>query len=230
MLNRPMLRNFDDHPPFCYAEYRSTRLRSPNQPLVSIVKTLGEVTGPGPVWSRLSEEDADLTTNARTGQPAMGARTLVTGRVCDEHGVAQPGAVIEIWQANAAGRYLHPKETEYDAPLDPNFLGVGQCRADAQGGFRFTTIRPGPYPWGNHENAWRPAHIHLSIYGPALATRLVTQFYFPDDPLLALDPIFLSTPVHARERLIARYDHEVTEPGWALGYRFDIVLRGGFGP
>lgn len=218
-------RNFEDHPPFAYADYRSTRLRAPSQDLVAIVQTLSETTGPGPIWSALSAEDADLTTNAGTGGRAIGARTIVTGRVLDEEGTPVPGTVVEIWQANAAGRYMHPSDG-YDAPLDPHFIGAGQCRTDADGNYRFTTIRPGPYPWRNHPNAWRPAHIHLSLLGPALATRLVTQLYFPDDPLQAIDPIFQSIPAHARPRVIARYDHDVTREMWALGYRFDIFLRG----
>jgi protocatechuate 3,4-dioxygenase beta subunit len=146
--------------------------------------------------------------------------------VVDENGSPVPDAVIEIWQANAAGRYFHAADDAFEAPLDPNFVGVGRCRTDAAGGYRFTTIRPGPYPWRNHPNAWRPAHVHLSLLGPAFATRLVTQLYFPDDPLLAIDPIFQSVPRHARDRLVARYDHGVTRELWALGYRFDVVLRG----
>ncbi|HEY4012584.1 MAG TPA: protocatechuate 3,4-dioxygenase subunit beta [Polyangiaceae bacterium] len=218
-------RDFDAHPPFRYADYRSTRLRGPKEDLVSIVQTLSETTGPGPVWSELAEDDADLTTNAGTGGRAIGARTIMTGRVLHEDGSPAAGTVLEIWQANSAGRYLHPSDG-YDAPIDPHFIGAGQCRTDARGVYRFTTVRPGPYPWRNHPNAWRPAHIHLSVLGPALATRLVTQVYFPDDPLQAIDPIFLSVPEHARSRLVARYDHDVTREMWALGYRFDIVLRG----
>src|SRR5262249_29730220 len=130
------------------------------------------------------------------------------GRVLDENGRPEPGALIEIWQANAAGRYLHPADAETAAPLDPNFLGIGQCKTDVEGNYSFLTIRPGPYPWKNHPNAWRPAHVHLSVFGPALTTRLVTQLYFPGDPLLEIDPIFQSVPAHARGRLIARYDHE----------------------
>jgi protocatechuate 3,4-dioxygenase beta subunit len=146
--------------------------------------------------------------------------------VLDEHGRGVPDTVLEIWQSNASGRYAHWRETEFPAPLDPNFVGVGQCLTDVQGGYRFTTIKPGPYPWGNHPNAWRPSHIHFSIMGPSLGMRLVTQMYFPGDPLIPLDPIFNSAPPHARSRLIATYDHEVTETNWALGYRWDIVLRG----
>lgn len=215
-----------DHPKLFSADYKSTRFRAPGQDLLAIVGTPSETTGPGPAWSALSEEDADLTTNAGTGLPALGSRTILTGVVVDERDTPVPDCLIEIWQANAAGRYAHTREVDFDAPLDPNFLGVGQCRTRADGSYSFTTIKPGPYPWGNHPNAWRPAHIHLSILGPTLATRLVTQLYFPDDPLLPLDPIFQSVPAHARDRLICRYDHSVTEPAWALGYRFDLVLRG----
>lgn len=219
-------RPLDDHPPYRYPAYRSTILRSPDRDVVRIVRTLSEATGPGPVWSAMTPEDADLTTNAGTGGEAIGARTIVTGRVLDEHGEPVPGTLLEIWQANACGRYTHWREVDFPAPLDPNFLGVGQCRTDADGVYRFTTIRPGPYPWGNHDNAWRPAHIHFSVLGPTLGSRLVTQMYFSDDPLLPLDPMYTSVPPHARERLLATYDHDLTTAFWATGWRFDIVLRG----
>lgn len=219
-------RAHDDHPPFRYPDYRSTILRSPDQPMVKVVQTLSEVTGPGPAWSALQPEDADLTTNAGTGGEAIGPRTIVTGRVLDEDGHGIPDTLIEIWQANASGRYVHWREVDFPAPLDPNFLGVGQCRTDADGTYRFLTVRPGPYPWGNHPNAWRPAHIHVSLLGPSWGSRLVTQMYFQDDPLLDLDPIFQGVPEHARDRLVARYDHDVTEENWATGWRWDIVLRG----
>ena len=217
---------YDDHPPFKYPDYRSTIKRSPELGLVQIVQTLSEVTGPGPVWSELSSEDADLTTNAGTGGEAIGQRTIVTGQVLDDAGRPVPDTLIELWQANASGRYAHWRETAFPAPLDPNFLGIGQCRTDADGVYRFTTIKPGPYPWGNHPNAWRPGHIHVSVLGPALATRLVTQMYFQDDPLLEIDPIFNAVPAHSRGRLVSSYDHGVTIENWALGYRWDIVLRG----
>lgn len=217
---------YADHPPFRYPDYRSTIKRSPDLEPIRIVGTLSELTGPGPAWSEVAEEDADLTTNAGTGDEAVGSRTIVTGRVLDQDGRGIPGTLLEIWQANAAGRYVHWREVDFPAPLDPNFLGVGQVRTDDEGRYRFLTIRPGPYPWGNAPNAWRPAHIHLSLLGPALGSRLVTQLYFEGDPLLPLDPIFLSVPEHARERLLARYDHDVTTERWATGWRFDIVLRG----
>lgn len=219
-------RAHDDHPPFRYPDYRSTVLRSPQRGLVEIVRTLSEATGPGPVWSAMAAEDADLTTNAGTGGEAIGQRTIVTGRVLDEAGVGVPGTLIEIWQANASGRYAHWRETDFPAPMDPNFLGVGQTRTDDQGRYRFLTVRPGPYPWPNHPNAWRPAHIHFSLLGPSWGSRLVTQMYFADDPLLDLDPIFLGVPEHSRGRMVAAYDHDVTEENWATGWRWDIVLRG----
>lgn len=215
-----------DHPPFRYQDYRSTIRRSPDKDMVRIVQTLSEVTGPGPVWAQLSDDDADLTTNAGTGGEAVGARTIVTGRVLDENGQPVPGTLLEIWQANASGRYAHWREVDFPAPLDPNFLGAGQCRSDADGVYRFTTVRPGPYPWGNHPNAWRPAHIHFSLLGPTWGSRLVTQMYFSDDPLLAHDPIFQAVPPHARDRLVATYDHNVTTENWATGWRWDLVLRG----
>ena len=215
-----------DHPPFLYADYKSTIKRSPREPLVRIARTLSEQTGPGPAWAEIAHEDADLTTNAGTSGVAIGERIIVTGRVLDQAGQPVPRALVEVWQANAAGRYAHWRETAFPAPLDPNFLGVGQCLTDDEGVYRFTTIKPGPYPWGNHDNAWRPSHIHFSLLGDSLAQRLVTQLYFEGDPLLALDPIFQAVPAHARSRLVARYDHGVTRENWALGYRWDIVLAG----
>ena len=230
-MTEPIIRHYGpraypDHPPFSYPDYKSTVQRSPTHDLLKIIGTLTESTGPGPIWSEISAEDADLATNAGTGSPAIGERMIVTGRVLDENGAPVSGTILEIWQTNAAGRYAHWRETAFPAPLDPNFVGVGQCRTDEEGGYRFTTIRPGAYPWGNHYNAWRPAHIHFSVLGPALGSRLVTQMYFADDPLLPLDPIYNSAPPHSRERMLAHYDHEVTVENWALGWRFDIVLRG----
>lgn len=219
-------RAYADHPPFNYPAYRSTVKRNPRQDLLSIVETLTETTGPGPVYTEVTSEDADLTTNAGTGSPAIGERIIVTGRVLDEYGHGIPNTLVEVWQANASGRYAHWRETEFDAPLDPNFVGVGQCITDSEGVYRFQTIKPGPYPWGNHPNAWRPAHIHFSLFGDSLGQRLVTQMYFEGDPLLALDPIYLSAPEHSRGRMVANYDHDVTEELWATGWRWDIVLRG----
>lgn len=219
-------RDLDVFPPYLYEAYQSTRRRAPSLPLVEVPLTLSELTGPGPGVSRVVPEDADLTRNAGTGGEALGQRIIVTGRVLDEHGAPVPDTLIEIWQANAAGRYAH-RSDGWAAPLDPHFLGIGRCRTDKMGVYRFLTIRPGAYPWRNHENAWRPAHIHASLLGPSVVSRLVTQMYFPDDPLLALDPIFNAVPsAAARHRLIATYDHAVTEHEWALGWRWDIVLRG----
>ncbi|MGQ0568039.1 MAG: protocatechuate 3,4-dioxygenase subunit beta [Armatimonadota bacterium] len=213
-------------PPYLYEAYRATVRRSPRQPLVELPHTLSESTGPGPAISLLNAEDADLTQNTATGGEAIGERIIVTGRVLDEDGAPISNTLIEIWQANAAGRYRH-RVDQHHAPLDPNFLGFGRCLTDADGRYRFVTIRPGAYPWANHENAWRPSHIHFSLFGVSWVSRLVTQMYFPGDPLQALDPIFNSVPTDAaRERLIARYAHDVTRPEFALGYRFDVVLRG----
>jgi protocatechuate 3,4-dioxygenase beta subunit len=217
---------YDDHPPFRYPDYKSTIARSPVKDMVRIVQTLSETTGPGPAWADVVEEDADLTTNAGTGEPAIGERIIVTGRILDENGDPVPGTLLEIWQANACGRYAHWRETAFPAPMDPNFLGVGQCITDDEGVYRFTTLKPGAYPWGNHPNAWRPAHIHYSLMGPTWGSRLVTQMYFAGDPLLPLDPIYNSAPAHSRERMLAAYDHDVTVENWALGWRWDIVLRG----
>jgi protocatechuate 3,4-dioxygenase, beta subunit len=216
-------------PPYMHEDYRSTVLRAPTQPLLEAPRTLSERTGPGPALVEASAEDADLTTNAGTGGAAIGERIVVTGRVLDDRGDPLPRTLIEVWQANAAGRYLH-EEDLHDAPLDPNFVGIGRCLTDAAGTYRFTTIKPGAYPWRNDPNAWRPAHIHFSLFGPSFVTRLVTQMYFPGDPLHARDPILASIPdPAARDRLVAAYDHGVTQPEWALGYRFDIVLAGALG-
>ena len=213
-------------PPYLYEAYQSTRRRAPMLPLIEVPLTLSELTGPGPVVSAITLEDADLTHNAGTGSEAIGQRIIVTGRVLDDRGIPVPNTLLEIWQANAAGRYLH-KRDQWPGPLDPNFLGMGRCLTNEEGIYRFLTIRPGAYPWKNHPNAWRPAHIHFSVFGPAMVSRLVTQMYFPDDPLHELDPIMNAVPTEeARKRLIALYDHSVTEPEWALGYRWDIVVRG----
>jgi protocatechuate 3,4-dioxygenase beta subunit len=210
-------------PPGLHPEYRSTVLRTPSQPPVEIPQTLTELTGPSDWASLMGAADADLT-RQHAGAP-LGQRIIVCGRVLDEDRRPIPGTVIEIWQANAAGRYAHAKD-QWDAPLDANFTGAGRAVTDAEGRYRFTTIRPGAYPWGNHDNAWRPAHIHFSVLGPAFATRLVTQMYFPDDPLIDIDPIACAVPEPYRRRLVARFDLGVTEPSFALGYLFDIVLRG----
>ena len=211
-------------PPSLFPEYKSTTLRSPSAPLIRVPQTLTETTGPTGCWDKLMGRALADLTSQHAGVP-IGQRIVVSGRVLDENGKAIPDTVMEIWQANAAGRYIHVRDS-WDAPIDPNFTGTGRMVTDEQGRYSFTTVRPGAYPWGNHHNAWRPAHIHLSLLGPAFASRLVTQLYFPDDPLIALDPIANSVPMPYRLRLIARFDIESTQPARALGYKFDIALRG----
>ena len=212
------------HPPADAPAYRATALRHPTQPLVIIPQTLTELTGPAFGHDTVGPLDCDLT-RQHAGAP-VGQRIIVAGRVLDECGRPVPHTLIEVWQANAAGRYAH-KVDQWDAPIDANFSGAGRALTDGAGRYRFVTIRPGAYPWRNHHNAWRPAHIHFSLFGPAFLTRLVTQMYFPGDPLLPLDPIFNAIPeARARERLIAHFDPALTEPAWALGYHFDLVLRG----
>ena len=207
-----------------HAPYRSTLQRNPHQPLIQIPQTLSEVTGPMYGHRPMGETDNDLT-RQHAGEP-LGERIIVAGRVLDEDGRPVPDSLIEIWQANAGGRYRHHID-DHPAPLDPNFTGAGRAVTDAAGHFRFVTIKPGAYPWRNHPNAWRPAHIHFSLFGPAFVTRLVTQMYFPGDPLFPYDPILQSIrDPTARERLVARFDLGATEELWALGYRWDIVLRG----
>ena len=219
------LRDWSSHPPLIYPDYKSTALRGPTRPLVPIRHSLAERTGPVYGHDAVGPLDHDLTKNAiRNGDP-LGERIVVTGTVMDEAGRPQPDTLIEIWQANAAGRYVHAAD-QHPAPLDPNFSGAGRVVTDAAGRYRFYTVKPGAYPWGNHANAWRPNHIHFSLFGPTFASRLVTQMYFPGDPLLDLDPIFLATPTAARDRLIGRFSIDVTEEGYALGYIFDFVLRG----
>lgn len=215
---------FGTQPEFLHPPYVSSQRRAPLQPLVAIPQTLSEITGPQFGSESVVAGANDLTRQHR-GQP-LGERIVVSGRVIDENGRPAPRTLVEIWQANAAGRYLH-KRDQHNAPLDPNFTGEGHVLTDDHGHYRFVTIRPGEYPWGNHYNAWRPAHIHFSVFGPAFATRLVTQMYFPGDPLLPFDPIFNCTADEkARNRLISHFDWETTIPQEALGYRFDIVLRG----
>lgn len=210
-------------PPADHPDYRSTAKRHPKLPPVPLPTTLTEASGP--VFSPARFPPLADLTRVR-GKPALGERIIVTGRVLDENGRPVPHTLVEIWQANAAGRYDHPND-QHDAPLDPHFHGEGRVFTDAEGWYRFLTIRPGSYPWRNHPNAWRPNHIHFSLFGEAFAQRLITQMYFPGDPLLALDPIYNAIPdASARERLVAKFDISVTEPEWALGYRFDIVLRG----
>ncbi|MEV6859872.1 protocatechuate 3,4-dioxygenase subunit beta [Streptosporangium subroseum] len=214
----------DPHPHYLTPSYGSTVLRAPSQSLVRPVfdpeamELVDPVYGHQPVGSL----DHDLT-RQHEGEP-IGERIVVTGKVLDTRGRAVPNTLVELWQANATGRYAHPVD-QHPAPLDPNFTGAGRCLTDADGNYRFVTIKPGAYPWRNHHNAWRPAHIHFSVFGTAFTQRLVTQMYFPGDPLFAYDPIFQSVPdPKDRERLVCAFDMDVTEPEWALGYRWDIVL------
>jgi protocatechuate 3,4-dioxygenase beta subunit len=213
-----------NHPPNDYPGYTSTVKRAPKRRLIRLEHTLTETTGPTFTGGWEGPNQADLTRSG-SGEP-IGERIIVAGRVLDEDGRPVPGTLVELWQANAAGRYLHDGD-QHDAPLDPNFAGKGHVVTDAEGNYRFLTMKPGAYPWRNSYNAWRPQHLHFSIFGPAFATRLVTQMYFPGDPLLPLDPIYNSTAdVEARQRLISRYDPDLSQAEYALGYRFDIVLRG----
>ena len=218
-------RDWSSQPPYLYPAYRSTPLRGPTRPLVPLAQSLSELCAPVYGHEDIGELDHDLTRNARRNGEPLGERIIVTGRVTDDAGRPVRNTLVEIWQANAAGRYVH-KADQHDAPLDPNFLGAGRCLTDGEGRYRFLTVKPGAYPWPNHPNAWRPNHIHFSLFGHHFASRLVTQMYFPGDPLLALDPIYQSAPEGARERLISRFTLDVTEPGYALGFEFDIVLRG----
>ena len=211
-------------PPYLHPDYASSRKRAPSKPLVVIPHTLSELTGPVYGHEVVGEGDADLT-RQHAGEP-LGERIVVAGRVLDEDGRPVPNTLVEIWQANAAGRYIHVRD-QHPAPLDPNFSGAGRVVTDAEGRYRFTSVKPGAYPWRNHPNAWRPAHIHFSLFGPSFLSRVVTQMYFPGDPLFPYDPIFHAIPdERARNRLVARFDLDTTEPEWALGYRFDFVLRG----
>jgi protocatechuate 3,4-dioxygenase, beta subunit len=212
------------HPPPDSPAYRSTELRHPKRPLIVLPHTTSELTGPVFGREEIGALDHDLTRQF-AGRP-LGQQIIVEGHVVDEDGRPVRDTLIEVWQANAAGRYRHASDAR-EAPLDPNFAGAGRTKTDSEGRYRFVTIRPGAYPWKNHHNAWRPAHIHLSLFGECLATRLVTQMYFPDDPLLPIDPIYMSIPdERARARPIARFDLGITVPDEALGYRFDLVLRG----
>jgi protocatechuate 3,4-dioxygenase, beta subunit len=211
-------------PPLDFEDYGSTRLRHPRRPLVALPQTLTELTGPLLGDGRVEPSDADLT-RQHGGEP-IGERIIVHGRVLEQDGRPVRNTLVEVWQCNAGGRYFHQGD-QHPAPLDPNFTGLGRCLTDDAGRYRFVTIKPGAYPWGNHPNAWRPAHIHFSLFGRAFTQRLVTQMYFPGDPLFGQDPIFNSVrDPRARERMVAAFDLGSTEPEWALGYRWDIVLRG----
>jgi protocatechuate 3,4-dioxygenase beta subunit len=218
------LRHPGTQPELLYTPYVSSRKRAPTKPLIEIPHTIAEVTGPSFCAADISEGASDLTKQS-AGAP-IGERIVVSGRVLDEDARPVRNTLIEIWQANAAGRYLH-KADQHDAPLDPHFTGCGHTLTDNDGRYRFVSVKPGAYPWRNHTNAWRPAHIHFSVFGPAFATRLITQMYFPSDALQTFDPIFNSiADAQARARLIAAFDWDATIPETALGFRFDIVLRG----
>ena len=209
-----------DHPP-----YKSSRLRHPKQPLIYLPCGEAELTGPQLGGERVTGPlDHDLT-RQHEGEP-IGERIIVSGRVLDTLGRPLRNTLVEVWQANAAGRYRH-RNDRWPAPLDPNFTGAGRCVTDDDGRYSFVTVKPGAYPWGNHENAWRPAHIHFSLMGTAFAQRLVTQMYFPGDPLFPYDPIFNAVrDERARARMVADFSMQDTQPDWALAYAWDIVLRG----
>jgi protocatechuate 3,4-dioxygenase beta subunit len=211
------------HSPDFYEPNRGTHLRHPRETRIVIPQTLSELTGPAYPYTAFGPADVDLT-RQHPGEP-IGERIILHGQVLDEDGRPVPGTLVEIWQANAAGRYAHGVDN-HDAPLDPNFSGTGHAMTDGDGRYRFLTIMPGRYPFKNHYNAWRPAHVHFSLLGPNFLTRLVTQMYFPGDPLQAFDPIYLGVPEHARNRVTCRFDLETTQPDWALAFRFDLVLRG----
>ncbi|MEU8893839.1 protocatechuate 3,4-dioxygenase subunit beta [Streptomyces sp. NPDC048442] len=216
------------HPPRDFTPYRSSVLRHPQQPLVALAGAAdpeaAELYGPVFGVTDITDLDSDLT-RQHQGEP-LGERITVGGRVLDRAGRPVRGQLVELWQANASGRYAHQRD-QHPAPLDPHFTGVGRCLTDDQGAYSFTTVKPGAYPWRNHLNAWRPAHIHFSLFGTAFTQRLVTQMYFPGDPLFPYDPILQSvTDQAARDRLVATYDHTLSRPEWSLGYRWDIVLDG----
>jgi protocatechuate 3,4-dioxygenase beta subunit len=214
-------------PPLDYPDYRSTRLRAPRRPPVPLVPGAIELSGPVFGHDRVGELDHDLT-RQHDGEP-LGERIVVHGRVLDSSGRPARNSLVEVWQANAAGRYAHAVD-RHPAPLDPCFTGAGRALTDDEGRYRFVTVKPGAYPWGNQHNAWRPAHIHFSLFGTAFTERLITQMYFPGDPLFEHDPIFNSVrDPEARQLLVASFDLGATVPEWALAYRFDIVLGGGGG-
>jgi len=214
----------DTQPPYLYPAYVSTQKRAPLKPLILLPNSLSHATGPVFGYDTIRPTDSDLT-KQHAGEP-LGERIIVSGKVLDEAGRPVRGALVELWQANAAGRYRHHIDN-HPAPLDPNFTGCGRALTDGDGRYSFVSIKPGAYPWKNHENAWRPAHIHFSFFGAGILSRLVTQMYFPGDPLLAFDPIYNSIPdENARARLISAFDWPTTRPEHALGFRFDVVLRG----
>jgi len=219
-------RAWRDMPSQNFPDYKSTHSRAPLLAPISLKGGWDQSIDFLPQWPTLDQNDADLTLNGRVDGEPIGERIIVEGRILDEDGKPVSGALIEIWQANSAGRYVHLEEI-HPAPLDPNFLGAGRCISGGDGSYRFVTIKPGSYPWGNHDNAWRPAHIHFSIFGAGIAQRLITQMYFPGDPTLPYDPIFNATQqAEIRNRLISRFSIEHTVPEWAHCYKFDIVLAG----
>ena len=213
----------DTHPPYLYPDYKSTRLRAPAQPLVRVPPSPLEAASPSFPRQFVKDSEADLTTWGKSAP--LGEKMVLVGRVLDDRGRPVRRSLVELWQANASGKYPHPVD-DHDAPHDPNFLGKGQVLTDDEGRYRFVTVKPGAYPWQNHAFAWRPAHIHLSLFGNAYAQRLITQMFFPGDPLCAIDPIFNSVPEAGRALLVAELDLQHGIEGVALGYRFDIVLRG----
>lgn len=218
-------RDWEVHPPYLYPDYKSTVFRAPSKPLIPMKHTLSESTGPVYGQDSVGQFDNDLTKNGiQNGEP-LGERIVVSGKILDIDGRPIKNTLVEIWQANAAGRYIH-KVDQHNAPLDPNFFGGGRCVTDENGRYTFMTIKPGAYPWGNHPNAWRPNHIHFSLFGSNITNRLVTQMYFPGDPLLQYDPIYQGVPEKARHLLVSQFDLSLTQPDFALGYNFDIVLRG----
>jgi protocatechuate 3,4-dioxygenase beta subunit len=218
-------RDWETHPPMIYTDYKSTRLRGPKSPLIPMDECLMDARLPVYGASNIGELDHDLTKNGCVNGEPIGERIVVYGRVMDEFGTPIPNTLVEVWQANSAGRYIH-KMDKHDAPLDPNFSGAGRTLTDENGYYKFYTMKPGAYPWGNHHNAWRPNHIHFSLFGTQFEQRLVTQMYFPGDPLFEFDPIFNGVPKDARQLLVSTFKLEITEPSFALGYEFNIVLRG----
>jgi len=212
------------HPPNDSPAYTSSALRAPKRAPRALTEPFSDLTVPLLAGIAVGPSDSDLT-RQHDGEP-LGERITISGRVLDEHGAPVHGALVEVWQANAAGRYAHVSD-QHAAPLDPNFSGTGRCVTDDEGRYRFVTIRPGAYPWRNHPKAWRPAHVHFSISSDAFVQRLVTQMYFPGDPLMALDPLFNSIPdPEVRQRLVACWSLELTQPEWSLGYEWDIVVAG----
>jgi len=218
-------RDWTTQPPYLHPDYKSTIFRAPTKPLVPLKHTLSELTGPVYGHDLIRKYDHDLTINARQNGEPIGERIVVAGKVTDELGRPVKNTLVELWQANSAGRYVH-KVDQHDAPLDPNFFGGGRCLTDNEGNYKFYTIKPGAYPWGNHPNAWRPQHIHFSLFGNQITSRLVTQMYFPGDPLLDHDPIYKGVPEKYRELMVSKFNFDLTVEGFALGYQFDIVLRG----